>query len=320
MSLKREGVEVMQWSQIKTLFILTFLVLNIYLSMQFISKQKQSDLGILEHGQSTFEEVLESENIKVPSTLPEEAKERFISVRQKAFTEDDIENISGLKQQEIAIVNENLLLSIFDEPINIPETVEDSPDEIKGILQDTIMFPEDYVFWNWNKELNILVFFQKENDRPVYFNQSGMILVFLDEQNDTVFYTQTMLDESDDEQEQRKLIDAIDAIEKLYNASELNVGDEVATVDIGFHTRVPLTNGVQVFVPVWKVTVDDDRDYFVNAIEGHVFSSDELTFLEESMELDLERLEEMENHKDMKEQLETFLEKRLELIYGGDIE
>src|SRR5690625_7676190 len=72
-----------------------------------------------------------------------------------------------------------------------------------------------------------------------------------------------MLDKSDDQQEKRKLISAIEAIEKLYNSSELNVGDNVTTVDIGFHTRVPLENGVQVFVPVWKITVDDERHYFV---------------------------------------------------------
>src|SRR5690625_6442143 len=85
----------MQWSQIKTLFILTFLILNIYLAVQLINKQKQADLAVLEHGQSSFEEVLQSENITIPDSLQDEAEERFISVRQKVFTEEDIEGISG---------------------------------------------------------------------------------------------------------------------------------------------------------------------------------------------------------------------------------
>jgi len=310
----------MQWSQIKTLFILTFLILNIYLAVQLINKQKQADLAVLEHGQSSFEEVLQSENITIPDSLQDEAEERFISVRQKVFTEEDIEGISGHDNLDTVIVNKNLLVSVFDKPLAIPKDSENSPGDIKGLLQDYIAFADDYKFWNWNKDLNILIFFQKEYDRPVYFNQNGILLVFLNDKNEVTFYTQTMLDKSDDQQEKRKLISAIEAIEKLYNSSELNVGDNVTTVDIGFHTRVPLENGVQVFVPVWKITVDDERHYFVNAIEGHIFSSDELEFLEESVELDIERIQEMKGHKDIKEDIAKRLKERLEAINEGERE
>src|SRR5690625_37331 len=308
----------MQWSQIKTLFILTFLILNIYLAVQLINKQKQADLAVLEHGQSSFEEVLQSENITIPDSLQDEAEERFISVRQKVFTDEDIEGISGHDNLDTVIVNKNLLVSVFDKPLAIPKDIEDSPRDIKGLLQDYIAFIDDYTFWSWNKDSNILIFFQKEYDHPVYFNQNGIILVFLNDKNEVTFYTQTMLDKSDDQQEKRKLISAIEAIEKLYNSSELNVGDNVTTVDIGFHTRVPLENGVQVFVPVWKITVDDERHYFVNAIEGHIFSSDELEFLEESVELDIERIQEMKGHKDIKEDIAKRLKERLEAINEGE--
>lgn len=151
----------MQWSQIKTLFILTFLILNIYLAVQLINKQKQADLAVLEHGQSSFEEVLQSENITIPDSLQDEAEERFISVRQKVFTEEDIEGISGHDNLDTVIVNKNLLVSVFDKPLAIPKDSENSPGDIKGFLQDYIAFADDYKFWNWNKDLNILIFSKK---------------------------------------------------------------------------------------------------------------------------------------------------------------
>ena len=310
----------MQWSQIKTLFIFTFLILNIYLSIQFMNKQKLADLGVLEHRQSTFEELLESENITIPESLHEESKERFISVRQRNFTDEELQGIEALEDQKTVLVNKNLIVSQFEKKPSVPDNFGEDNEAIKEVLQKLIAFPEDFTFWNWNKELNILIFFQKENDRPVYFNQNGILLVFLNDNNEAVFYTQTMLDESGEQQEPRKLIKSVEAIEKLYNSSELSFGEEVTFVDIGFHTRVPLTNGVQVFVPVWKITVNDERNYFVNAIEGHIFSSNELDFLEESIELNIERIQEMKDEKEMRSDILKFLNVKLEAINRGGTE
>src|SRR5690625_7702747 len=94
------------------------------------------------------------------------------------------------------------------------------------------------------------------------------------------FYTQTMLGEEDARQDKSSLIKPIKAIELLYNANELRTGEEITKVDIGFHTRAPRPSGVQVFVPAWTVTVNDERDYFVNAIEGWVFYNYEVDFID----------------------------------------
>src|SRR5699024_12369246 len=112
-------------------------------------------------------------------------------------------------------------------------------------------------------------------ERPIYFNQNGMILVFLNDDNEMIFYTQTMLGEAEPRAEKKTLIKPIKAIETLYKANELKAGDEITKVDIGFNTRVPLENGIQVFVRIWKVSIDDEKVYFVNAIEGFVFSGDD---------------------------------------------
>lgn len=300
----------MQWSQIKTLFILSFLILNIYLLIQFMSKLEEENYGILEYDDSSIEQKLEEENIVINSLPSGQEQEPFISVRQRIFSKEDIEKFKAHKNQEISIVNNNFIVSLFDEPVAIPYEAE--RDVVEGFVEKYFAFPEDYELWSWNKELNVMLFFQDKNDRPIYFNQNALILVFLNDKNEMVFYTQTMLGDSESIKEKKDLIKPITAVETLYNSNELRSGDEITKMEIGFHTRVPTEQGTQVFVPAWKVTVNKEKNYFVNAIEGWVFSSNEFDFLEDTMEFYLEKIQSMTDNKSMKEKIELFLNSKLD--------
>lgn len=308
----------MQWSQIKTLFILSFLILNVYLLIQFLDKLEEENYGILEYDNSSIEQKLAEENIVINSLPSGQEKEPFISVRQRVFTKEDLKKFDVHKNQKLAMINNNFIISLFDKPIPIPH--EDEMNVIEGFIKSSFAFPDDYELWSWNKEVNVLIFFQEKNDRPIYFNQNAMILVFLNDKNEMVFYTQTMLGESDSSKEKKDLIKPITAVETLYNSNELRSGDEITEMKIGFHTRVPTDQGTQVFVPAWKVTVNKEKNYFVNAIEGWVFSSDEITFLDETMEMYLEKVESMVDNQSIKEKVQLFLKSKLEGNDRGGIE
>ena len=60
----------MDWSKTKTIFIVVFLILNVFLVSTFISKVSESNLDTL--GQWTIDEQLKSENIKYPKDLSSE--------------------------------------------------------------------------------------------------------------------------------------------------------------------------------------------------------------------------------------------------------
>src|SRR5699024_10128639 len=177
----------MQWSQIKTLLILSFLILNIYLLIQFLEKREQADLGILEHEQSSVEEQLKSESIEFDQLPQEEYEESYISVKPKLFNRDDLDSLNKLKKQNSIIVNKNLIISQFEDTIPVPK--DSSHKDLRKLLEKTVLFEEDYTFWNWNKELNIVIYFQKEGDRPIYYNQNGLLLFFLNDNNEVIFYT-----------------------------------------------------------------------------------------------------------------------------------
>lgn len=300
----------MQWSQIKTIFILCFLLLNVYLLIQFLDKQEQDDLSILERQESTIEDELEADNITYVELPEKESKESFISVGQKAFSEEELSQLNSDDNQEVILANESFIVSQFDKHPKIP--LDGSNKEIEEAVKELINFPDDYKFWDWNKEMNVLIFFQLEKDRPVYFNRNGLVLAFLNDQNEIVFYTQTMLDESEPRQEKKKLIKPIQAIETLYTSNELHTGDDITRIKMGFHTRVPSTHGVQVFVPTWKITVNKSRNYFVNAIEGFVFMSEEIDFLEETITVYLERFKESKNIDKINKDIINILAEKIE--------
>lgn len=307
----RGGRLIMRWSQIKTIFILCFIALNIYLMIQYVEKREKIGANVLEREESTIEDQLEADNIKY-GELPEvDLEESFISVEQKQFTKEELAELVQLKNQRTStIINQRLIISQYDKPIAIEEDQTDA--EIYDLIKESFLYSDEYLFWNWNKEMNVLMFFQKELERPIYFNNSGLVLVFLDENDETLFYIQTMLGEVESRRDQQSLIRPIDAIETLYNNHELFQDDEITKVEIGFHTRVPLDDGIQVFVPTWKITVNHERRYFVNALEGFVFASNERVFIEEVIETIKERVEILEKDEILKENILSFLRGKLE--------
>jgi len=306
----------MQWGQIKTLLIISFLVLDIYLFVQFLEKKEESDIGILEHQTSTIEEQLADDNITYEQLPEEEHEETFISVKQKQFSEEELIGQNKQIEQDTTIIQKNFIVSKPDEPIPVSATI--SVEQLTNLFNNLVYFSEEYTFWNWNKEENIIVFFQNKLDRPVYYNQKGLVLLFLNEENEIVFYTQTMLGDTESLAEKRKLMRPMEAIETLYIANELPQDSHIDNVNIGFYTRVPFETEVQVFAPIWRINVNGERDYFVNAIEGFIFSTDEEEFLEQAIIDAHEKVRMQHSNNDVLEDVYLELEKRVEDI--GPIE
>lgn len=304
----------MHWGQIKTLLILSFLILDVYLFVQFLEKKEQADIGVLEHQPSTIEERLNAEAITFQELPEQEYEETFISVKQQMFNEEDLAQLKDIAAQKSFIFNKNFIASKLDKPILIEEDF--STESITEIFNNIAYYPEEYSFWNWNEEYNVLIFFQNKMERPVYYNQNGLVLLFLNDKNEVSFYVQTMLGETEQLAEKKKLIKPIQAIEKLYQSNKLHSGDDISKVNIGFHTRVPFKSGVQVFAPIWKVNVNEEKDYFVNALEGFIFSTEEQEFLEEVIDASIDHMQVQREKNSPIETMLSELRNRLEKTTG----
>ncbi|AXI11023.1 hypothetical protein CV093_21330 [Oceanobacillus sp. 143] len=294
----------MQWGHIKTLFILSFLILDIYLLVQFVQKQEEADNGILDNRELSFEEQLKAENITIPKLETGGIeKESYISVSQRLLTKEDVEPLMAKQGVSTEVIDNYFLVSQLEDPIPITESA--SKDNISELVESYLLFPEQYMYWGWNKDLNVLIFFQEIKDRPVYFNQNAVALAFLNESNEITHLTQTMLGEPEPQGELQTLIPPLQSIKALYSRSYLNADEEVTgDVVLGYYARL-LTEGNQVIAPTWKVTVNEERNYFVNAIEGLASPANEIEFLHSTITSDEKKIAALDSESEVKH---SFLE------------
>ncbi|WP_157967880.1 two-component system regulatory protein YycI [Paraliobacillus sp. X-1268] len=253
----------MQWGQIKSLFIVCFLVLDVFLIKQLIDKQE--DVSFIT--ESTKEEQLQL-NINGLDDLSEDTIEAplIYAVNQSYSAEDSI-RLEQYSNQKNVIVDEIYLFGQFDEPIPI------SIDEDSGVnmesLNSLILNSGEYTYWGKDEKSNSLLFFQTM-EQPIYYNQNALLFIQLNDDDEMIQYVQTKLEQEEEQEEARDLITEIDAVSRLFhNAGSLEQGDTVTDVALGYHNVTSLPNGLQILNPTWNVTVDQTDHYFVNAIEGH---------------------------------------------------
>src|SRR5699024_5125305 len=127
----------MHWGQIKTLLIFSFLILDVYLFVQFLDKKEVADIGIIEHEPSTIEEQLTSESIAITDLPKQTHEESYISVNQHLFTEEELssqdgvhpvsphhlEELSsqdGVAKQDAVILNKNTIISTLEKAVSLP--------------------------------------------------------------------------------------------------------------------------------------------------------------------------------------------------------
>ncbi|TFJ91982.1 two-component system regulatory protein YycI [Lentibacillus salicampi] len=300
----------MQWKQIKTLFILCFLVLDIYLLLMFINKQSAAEFALPDTSDSTFAQELEAADISVSADLPSGTfSEPQLYLNQKSFTDDELAFFEDADNQQTVVMDDTFILSRFQEPVAIPDEADSSL--INEIVKSNIPMADQYTFGSWNEEMNVLVFFQQKNDFPIYYNQSGIVLVYLNDDNEMLFYTQTMLGEAGSSDEEQTLNEPIKAIQAIFEGNRLESGDEITDVNMGLHTRIPLDNGERVFSPTWAITVNHEEKFHVNAIENLVVSSDERTFLTGVITFTIEKIQKLDDASEMKSFVLAYLDELL---------
>src|SRR5690625_634038 len=185
----------MHWGQIKTLLIVSFLILDVYLFIQVMEKKEEADIGILEQEPSTIEEQLKAESITYKNLPDEVEEETYISVTQRSFHIEELKEEEPYKNQHTTLLTQHVLLSQLDKPVTMNEDI--SRERMKETFKKIVYYADEYSYWNWNKEANVIVLFQRKEGLPIYYNQNGLVLLFLNNENEITHYVQTMLDEAE---------------------------------------------------------------------------------------------------------------------------
>ncbi|WP_226668677.1 two-component system regulatory protein YycI [Metabacillus litoralis] len=264
----------MEWSKTKSIFILAFLILDIFLAIEFYELQYKSNYEIMK--EATIEEKLAVENITY-SKLPDiEGKSFYITAKSKEFTFEEVP-----KDQTLILTNtSNPFRSLkvkLNKPIPVPES--NLENRINQLLKDYVNFGDKYKYWYTDEQTNSIICIQRYNGRNIFQSKDdhiGMVKFIVNENNEIVSYEQSMLEDIKEVEEKESAVPALKAIEALYNKNYLTTNSEVKNIQYGYYTHIPLTNQ-QILAPTWHIIVETDtnerKDFYVNALEGDVLQS-----------------------------------------------
>lgn len=271
-------VKRLDWNKTKTIFIIVFSILNVFLYSLYIDRYTQAQ-NVQIMGETSIEESLKQDNIKV-AELPSYKKESsYVSADIAEFKKEDLQKLKG---QKFEIVDDTYIVSEFEKEFSIRNSKGES--QLTQFLMTYVPNGKDYILWDIDKEEREALFFQTVNSFPIYFNQNASLIVRWDEDEMITGYEQKMFGEFISYNKKKTLLSPSEAISILYSRDYLRRDSTIKSVSLGYSTLIQLTK-TQVFAPTWRVRVElkDEKveDYFVNAIEGKV-----IEFQTEIMELD----------------------------------
>lgn len=270
----------MDWSRIKSIFIITFLLLNTFLSIQLMEKINASDINV--RVQASVSEMLADMNITVTEELPEERSTINHIVGQPTVIENEIPwfvtNVA-----DVHIVNEAFIEVILHEPYPVSDVAQD----VRKFLDEHVWNGEEYVFATWDRELRQMKFNQTYEGNTVVTSDENQLVLFFNENNEIEGYVQSYL-EFEEEGKEKDMLSPYKAIEVLLNEGILSFNDEVTSVQLGYYSLFSPAGYTHIFAPMYRIHINEDSSYLVHAIDGSVQDSFDT---EEKEELGEERTE-----------------------------
>lgn len=255
----------MDWSKTKTIFIIVFSILNVFLYSLYIDRYTEAEL-IQPLPESNIEEKLRGDNITY-SALPESSEDKpYVRGESKPFTETAVD-IDGV----VNVLDGRMLQITYDEPIELDGDKEDA---LVAFIEEEVPESSEYSLWQIDEDQNHAVFFQKISGVPLFHSKGGQLTVFWNEDDEVIGFEQTLFDNIIENEEQKKLISPLESIHTLYQKSLLKTNSRITEAELGYSTHVQVSENRQMFVPTWRIRVKDsegvETDLYVNAIKDGV--------------------------------------------------
>lgn len=259
----------MDWSKAKTIFIATFLCLNVFLGYQLYEKQRQSDYNVIT--QASLEQRLNTQQIEVEIDDPNQAPEGAPPIQGSYRIFDEAQLEEDLERQSPSLLNSITVFSELENPYNLSGANLNVSIEI--FLMDYVYNGDEYEMASYSEEDGEIRLYQTYNDRKIddYEGENHHLILHMSEELQVESYTQRYLDIHDQEEEDREqeLLSPYNAIEQLLDSQLLPFNTTVENAELGYYSFVQHDELTQRFVPVWRIQTDDEV-YYVNALNGEV--------------------------------------------------
>ncbi|MDT8862801.1 two-component system regulatory protein YycI [Alkalihalobacillus sp. MEB130] len=253
----------MDWSRTKTIFIITFLLLNIFLTWQLIETHNMNQISLIT--EATIQEVLRENNVTIEIELPEEESPGLLVVGKQV--ELSLDDIPALDDQEIDYLDSHTILSELEEPFAL--TREGFASELPAFLSTYVFEGDNYRFGGFDSERNRVYLYQAYGEKTAYTLDDEPLVLQLDEHLQIISYQQRYFQFEQQDGEEREMLSSLKAIEVLLNDQLVRMNQTISDVQFGYYSFFSPTGDVQVFAPMWRIKVDGE-EYLVHAIGGSV--------------------------------------------------
>lgn len=281
----------MDWSKSKTIFIVVFFILDVFLISLYLNRQLEAQ-QVKVPGEKTIEARLKEDNITFAMMPPNTETASFLSAKVANFNEEDLPTGNF---QNITIKNNDKLVVTLKEPVKIKSVSEQA--SYNEFLKNYVLNGTSYSLRKVDELNRTATFFQKVDQKVIYYNIHGVLTIHWNEDHEITMYEQSMLVDFEKYEEGENLLSPLQIVQILYARNLLKPDSQITEMNIGYSTLVQLTEA-QVFVPTWEVRVktagDEEEEFFVNAVDGKIIDvQSDLTVDEDDTE-ELEKLTEIE--------------------------
>ncbi|MFC0561263.1 two-component system regulatory protein YycI [Halalkalibacter alkalisediminis] len=253
----------MDWSKTKTIFIITFLFINVFLTWQLIETHNVNQISMIT--EATIQEVLRENNVTIENELPEEDVSGLLVIGK--LLPLPIDQLPSLEEQDPELVDEHTVLSVLDEPFELPREQGAAP--LETFLSTYIFEGDDYRLGDYDSDENRVYLYQVYQEKTAYTFEDQPLILHLDDQQRVISYQQRFFQFEEQEGEDREILSSLKAIEILLNDQLVRMNQTITNVQFGYYSFFSPTGDVQVFAPMWRVTVDGEI-YLVHATGGTV--------------------------------------------------
>ncbi len=282
----------MNWSKTKNIFIICFLLLDVFLAYQLFLRQQSAQDQSSNQVQENFNEYVKDKNIKINTQLPDRNPSvHFLSGAYVNFTnssDQDLQQkltaLAGPQKKPIQTfsfgTDKTILQSTFSSKVPFPKTQSGQ----QSFLTQYVYQGDNYRFWSYDKADQIYKFIQTYNGHPVFSMVNGKLntldVSLTKDGNYITGYVQSYITVKPGKP--AKLgVQPMDALQKLWNNNKLQAIDqptiekmELGYINISENNDQPQTLS---YLPAWYVEVktkDVLNQYFVTGINGEIQSID----------------------------------------------
>ncbi|WP_221567485.1 two-component system regulatory protein YycI [Alkalihalobacillus sp. TS-13] len=260
----------MDWKNIKTIFIFSFLILNVYLGTEFYEKINPEFDTIEEE---TLNKLVDK--IDFEEEYPEIPKELYVvSGTATLFDEQSVAEFTNKnKNQEISVLSDKVIHSKLKEPYPL-SSHSDAKEQLQTFIKGYVPNADQYQYWRYDDKRKLHIFRQHQEEIPFYFNDSisqgnltGLIEISVEEEEITSYNLTSM--QIKKEEKVQKLITAEEAL--LVEA--IPYGTKLKDIKPVYYTFY-LNGGYKLFVPSWHI-VTENQELIVDATDSSPISLEE---------------------------------------------